>query len=68
MAPVEYHLIGPGLIHALGSLCSPTTCRLLACGVKGLRGSPRGSRREFGCTIVHPNFGEFSFRNCLENS
>src|SRR5829696_4063732 len=41
------NLIGPGLIHVLGSLCSTTTCRTLSRGVSGLRRHPRGSRRAF---------------------
>src|SRR5215216_1332452 len=44
IAPVEYHLIGPRLIHALGSLCTTTTCRPLPRRLSGLRSHPRGSR------------------------
>jgi hypothetical protein len=48
------------------SLSGTTTCSPLSRGVAGLRSHPRGSQRH---SMQYPqtNFGEFTFRNCLEN-
>ena len=45
--PNRWYLIGPELIHVLGSLCTTTTCRSRSRGVSGLRSHPRVSRRAF---------------------
>src|SRR5215204_3108945 len=38
--------LGPRLIHALGSLCTTTTCRSHIRGGSGLRSHPRASQSE----------------------
>jgi hypothetical protein len=45
VAPVEYHPIGPGPIHALGFLCTTTICRSHLRSLSGLGSHPRGSGR-----------------------
>src|SRR5215212_7838690 len=40
------YLIGPELIHVLGSLCTTTTCRFRSRGVVGLRSHPHASQSE----------------------
>jgi hypothetical protein len=42
----SYPINPPKLIHALGSLCSTTTCRFSIRRVAGLRRLPRGSHGE----------------------